>query len=80
MGEEQKVMELYLEHYGQVREYRSVRRAIRRGHVSILGSGYPARPFNNRKNTCTRGKESRFNNNEAKQIYGELKKRQLAGI
>lgn len=32
-----------------VDRYRHVRRAIRRGHVSIYGDIYPTRPFNNRK-------------------------------
>lgn len=32
-----------------VRKFRSIRRAIRRGHVSSLGEIYPKRPFNNRK-------------------------------
>lgn len=32
-----------------VSKYRSVRRAIRRGHLSIYGDIYPKRPFSNRK-------------------------------
>lgn len=32
-----------------VGRFRHVRRAIRRGHVSIYGDIYPTRPFNNRK-------------------------------
>lgn len=32
-----------------VRKFKSVRRAIRRGHVSPIGEPYPNRPFNNRK-------------------------------
>ena len=32
-----------------VSKFRHVRRAIRRGHVSIYGDIYPDRPFNNRK-------------------------------
>lgn len=32
-----------------VGKFRHVRRAIRRGHVSIYGDIYPNRPFNNRK-------------------------------
>lgn len=32
-----------------VSRFRHVRRAIRRGHVSIYGDIYPTRPFSNRK-------------------------------
>lgn len=32
-----------------VGKFRHVRRAVRRGHVSIYGDIYPKRPFNNRK-------------------------------
>ena len=32
-----------------VSKFRHVRRAIRRGHLSIYGDIYPNRPFNNRK-------------------------------
>lgn len=32
-----------------VNRFRHVRRAIRRGHVSIYGDIFPKRPFNNRK-------------------------------
>ena len=35
--------------YYAVGRFRHVRRAIRRGHVSIYGDIYPTRPFNNRK-------------------------------
>lgn len=35
--------------YYAVGKYKHVRRAIRRGHVSIYGDIYPDRPFNNRK-------------------------------
>lgn len=34
-----------------VRKFKSVRRAIRRGHVSPIGEPYPNRPFNNRKSS-----------------------------
>lgn len=35
--------------YYAVGKFRHVRRAIRRGHVSIYGDIYPRRPFSNRK-------------------------------
>jgi hypothetical protein len=44
---EQDVISLM--YYGAVQRFKSVRRAIRRGHVSPSGVIYPKRPFNNRK-------------------------------
>lgn len=40
---------LHLRDYSGVRKFKSIRRAIRRGHVSIYGDVYPKRPFNNKK-------------------------------
>ena len=40
---------LHLHNYDAVRKYKSVRRAIRRGLVSVFGDIYPKRPYNNRK-------------------------------
>ncbi len=40
---------LYLRSYMGVGLFKSIRRAIRRGHISIFGDIYPKRPFNNRK-------------------------------
>ncbi|MBQ9391976.1 MAG: hypothetical protein IJU02_07275 [Lachnospiraceae bacterium] len=40
---------LYLRNYMGVSLFKSVRRAIRRGHISVFGDIYPRRPFNNRK-------------------------------
>ena len=40
---------LSLRTFAAVSRYRSVRRAIRRGHVSLYGDIYPNRPFSNRK-------------------------------
>lgn len=40
---------LHLRDYSGVRRFKSIRRAIRRGHVSIFGDVYPKRPFNNKK-------------------------------
>lgn len=40
---------IYLRNYYAVGLFKSVRRAIKRGHVSIFGDIYPHRPFNNRK-------------------------------
>lgn len=51
-----------------VRRFKSVKRAMRRGHVSPIGEPYPNRPFNNRK--PTRGRKI---NEIKKVIYGRLK-------
>ena len=40
---------IYLRNFSGVRMFKSIRRAIRRGHVSVFGDIYPRRPFNNRK-------------------------------
>lgn len=55
--------------YSAVSKFKSVRRAIRRGHVDLVfGIIYPNRPFNNRKLT-----EGRYHNQLKKKIYGQLK-------
>lgn len=61
---------LHLRTYEAVKRFKSVRRAIRRGHISLGGILYPKRPFNN-----TKHKEGSLNN-EKKKIYGQLKRRQ----
>ena len=38
---------LHLVDYSGVRKFKSIRRAIKRGHVSIFGEIYPHRPFKN---------------------------------
>ena len=42
---------LFLRDYSGVKKFKSIRRAIRRGHVSIFGDVYPKRPFKNIKTT-----------------------------
>ena len=51
-----------------VRRFKSVKRAMRRGHVSPIGEPYPNRPFNNRKPT-----KGRSINEKKKVIYARLK-------
>lgn len=51
-----------------VKRYKSVRRAIKRGHVTRYGILIPKRPFNNRKST--RGRKL---NEEKKRIYKQMK-------
>ena len=61
---------LHLRTYDAVKRLKSVRRAIRRGHVSLDGVIYPKRPFNNVKH-----KKGSLND-EKKRIYEQLKHRQ----
>lgn len=61
---------LHLRTYDAVKRFKSVRRAIRRGHVSLDGFIYPKRPFNNAKH-----KKGSLND-EKKRIYEQLKHRQ----
>ena len=53
---------LCLTDFSGVKKFKSIRRAIRRGHVSIYGQIYPYRPFKNTKN-----------NKYKRIIYGQLK-------
>lgn len=64
MGEVRETDYLHLATYGAVSKFKSVRRAIRRNHVTPYGVTYPKRPFNN-----TNTKENRIK----KQIYEQLK-------
>ena len=61
---------LHLRTYNAVKRFKSVRRVIRRGHVSLDGVIYPKRPFNNAKH-----KKGSLND-EKKRIYEQLKHRQ----
>lgn len=79
----QEEFEKYLaEHSGlktfeAVSRFKSVNRAIRRGHVVPNGLIIPKRPFNNRANTSKRkGVHSRGTNELKKQIYEQFKQYQ----
>ena len=63
---------LHLRTYEAVSRFKSVRRAIRRGHVSLYGIIFPKRPCNNAK----QGKNSL--NDRRKMIYEQLKHRKSA--
>ena len=63
---------LHLRTYEAVSRFKSVRRAIRKGYVSLDGFIYPKRPFNNAKH----GKNSL--NDRKKRIYEQLKHRKSA--
>ena len=65
--------ELNLITYVAVGRFKSVRRAIRRGQVTPQGIIMPSRPFNNKKNSCKRGKHSRPINEEKKRIYASIR-------
>lgn len=58
---------LHLRYYGGVSKFKSIRRAIKRGHVSIWGDLYPRRPYNNRKLNPQRKK--------LRQIYEQVTQR-----
>ncbi len=58
---------LHLRTYEAVKRFKSVRRAIRRGHISLDGVIYPKRPFNNVKH-----KKGSLNDKK-KRIYEQLK-------
>ena len=60
---------LNLQTFEAVSKFKSVRRAIRRGHVAPNGVIYPKRPFNN-----VPDKKGSLNLRK-KQIYGQLKRR-----
>ena len=63
---------LHLRTYEAVSRFKSVGRAIRRGHISLDGIIFPKRPFNNAK----QGKNSL--NDRKKMIYEQLKHRKSA--
>lgn len=52
--------------------YKSVRRAMRRGHCTVWGEIVPKRPFNNSKRTPGRKLQT-----EKQRIYEQLKHKQL---
>lgn len=57
-----------------VSKFKSIRRAMRRGHVTSWGTVAPKRPFNNR----SRKKGTRPLEIEKERIYGQLKHRSKA--
>ena len=59
---------IHLTTFEGVRKYKSVKRAIKRGHVTRYGILIPKRPFNNRK--PTRGRKL---NEEKKRVYNKMK-------
>ena len=61
---------LHLRTHEAVKRFKSVRRAIKRSHISLDGIIYPKRPFNNAKH-----KKGSLND-EKKRIYEQLKHRQ----
>lgn len=70
---------LHLINYEAVSQFKSIRRAIRRGHVSLEGIIFPKRPFKNKANTCKRKKHHSGTINERKKmIYEQLKHRKSA--
>lgn len=71
------IIVLHLITYDGVHRFRSIRRAMRRGHVTAEGIVMPRRPFHNKANTSKRkGVHSRRTNELKKKIYGQLKQYQ----
>lgn len=71
------IIVLHLITYDGVHRFKSIRRAMRRGHVTAEGIVMPRRPFNNRANTSKKkGVHSRSTNELEKKIYGQLKQYQ----
>jgi hypothetical protein len=68
-----RIMPLHLVTYEAVRKYSSVRRSLKRGHVTSEGIIMPSRPFNNKKNSCKRDKHSKPMNEEKKRVYATIK-------
>ena len=68
---------LHLITYDGVHRFKSIRRAMRRGHITTEGIIMPRRPFNNKANTSKRkGVHSRSTNELKKRIYGQFKQYQ----
>lgn len=63
---------LHLRTFEAVKRFKSIRRAIRRGHVSLDGTIYPKRPFTNAKY------KKKSLNDTKKIIYAQLKHRKSA--
>lgn len=71
------IIVLHLITYDGVHRFKSIRRAMRRGHVTTEGIIMPRRPFNNKANTSKRrGVHSRSTNELKKRIYGQFKQYQ----
>lgn len=67
-------MTLNLKVFDGVSKFKSIRRAMRRGHVTPWGTVAPKRPFNNR----SRKKGTRPLEIKKERIYGQLKHRSKA--
>ena len=63
---------LHMRTYEAVSRFKSVGRAIRRGHISLDGIIFPKRPFNNAK------QDKNSLNERKKMIYEQLKHRKSA--
>lgn len=67
-------MSINLISFAGVQEFKSIRRAMRRGHIAPNGIVPPKRPFNNRK----RNKGTRPLELKKESIYEQLKSRRAA--
>ena len=63
-----------LENFEGASKFKSIKRAIKRQHLTMDGIIVPKRPYNNRANTSTRkGVHSRSTNEYKKGIYEQIK-------
>jgi len=79
MGEENNNYKWYPRVFSGVAKFKSVFRAFRRGHVSLAGEPLPGRLFHNKKNTCKRGKDSRYLNTLKKKAYADYRRAKAEG-
>ena len=62
--------------FAAAKRVKSIRRSIKRGKISMVGTILPKRPFNNRANTSKRkGVHSRVMNKQKKKAYGFIKRK-----
>lgn len=62
--------------FAAAKRVKSIRRSIKRGKISMIGTFLPKRPFNNRANTSKRkGVHSRVMNEQKKKAYGFIKRK-----
>ena len=62
--------------FAAAKRVKSIRRSIKRGKISMIGTFLPKRPFNNRANTSKRkGVHSRVRNEQKKEAYEFIKRK-----
>jgi hypothetical protein len=67
------ILDINLSSFEGVSKFQSIRRAIKRGGCTLSGIVVARRPFDNSKNSCKRGNDSRSNNSYKKAIHGKVR-------